>query len=583
MIQAPTLFDVPDTRSCGLRAAIKLVANSGVEERGAVFTRPEVVAFILDLAGYHSEADLTGTRFLEPAAGQGDFLLPAVSRLLDSYFAHGGVAHHAGRALKDAVRAVELHAGTFATLKARVRQLLRERGIAKTTADTLVRAWLIRDDFLLAALPPDFTYVVGNPPYVRQERIPEELLAEYRARYKTLYDRADLYIPFLERGLSLLAAGGTLAYICPDRWLTNKYGGPLRELIRQRHHIQHYVDMTGTDAFYAEVSAYPAIFVIGEGRGAETRVVRRPPIDAALLRTLASAMAAEESAAHPLVTRVATESKKSSAPLVLKPAADERDVLHRLERTFLPLEAAGCKVGIGVATGCDNVYISRYDRLDVEPERKLPLVMAPDIRSGMIRWSGKGIVNPFLGSGELARFEEYPRFAAYLRAHEATLRKRHVAQQHPTRWYRTIDRIYPALISVPKLLVPDIKGIANVVYDPGSYYPHHNLYYVTSHAWDLEALQAILRSDVALFFVAAYSVRMRGDYLRFQAQYLRRIHVPNWDTLPEQVRSDLIVAARSGDRSAINASAIAAYQLTDAERACILQATSREQTGKGDA
>ncbi len=55
-----------------------------------------------------------------------------------------------------------------------------------------------------------FDFVVGNPPYVRQELIPAPLLAEYRRRYQTMYDRADLYIPFIERSLSLLAEDGAL-------------------------------------------------------------------------------------------------------------------------------------------------------------------------------------------------------------------------------------------------------------------------------------------------------------------------------------------------------------------------------------
>jgi hypothetical protein len=57
------------------------------------------------------------------------------------------------------------------------------------------------------------------------------LLAEYRRRYATIYDRADLYVPFFERGLQLLADDGRLAFICANRWLKNKYGGPLRGLI----------------------------------------------------------------------------------------------------------------------------------------------------------------------------------------------------------------------------------------------------------------------------------------------------------------------------------------------------------------
>ena len=92
-------------------------------------------------------------------------------------------------------------------------------------------AWLRNDDFLLADIRSRFDFVVGNPPYIRQELIPDRLIAEYRSRYETIYDRADLYIPFIERSLKLLKDGGLLGFICADRWMKNKYGGPLRAMV----------------------------------------------------------------------------------------------------------------------------------------------------------------------------------------------------------------------------------------------------------------------------------------------------------------------------------------------------------------
>ena len=43
-------------------------------------------------------------------------------------------------------------------------------------------------------------------------------------------------------------------------------------------------------------------------------------------------------------------------------------------------------------------------------------------------------------------------------------------------------------------------------------------------------------SAVGQFFVESYGVRMRGGYLRFQAQYLRRIRVPDPMTLLPRAR-----------------------------------------------
>ena len=128
-------------------------------------------------------------------------------------------------------------------------------GLAERIAATLADRWLAQDDFLLAPLDGEFDFVVGNPPYVRQEMIPPSLLAEYRGRYPTMYDRADLYIPFIERSLSVLSKAGTLGFICADRWMKNRYGGPLRELVAEQFHLKIYVDMVDTPAFRSDVIA----------------------------------------------------------------------------------------------------------------------------------------------------------------------------------------------------------------------------------------------------------------------------------------------------------------------------------------
>jgi len=144
-----------------------------------------------------------------------------------------------------------------------------------------------------------------------------------------------------------------------------------------------------------------------------------------------------------------------------------------------------------------------------------------------------------------------------------------VAQKSPDRWYRTIDRIWPDLAQTPKLLIPDIKGQAQVVFDEGSLYPHHNLYYVVSQTWPLRALQAVLLSSLAKGFIRAYSTTMRGGFLRFQAQYLRRIRVPHWADVPEPIRQALTAAAEQLDVGACDRAVAELYGLTDAELAIL--------------
>lgn len=539
------------------------MAAGGVEARGAIFTRPEVVDFILDLVGYTTDRPLHQQRILEPSFGGGDFLTAVIQRLIAAWRADGGT--RPVEDLSGALRAVELHAETSRLTGEKVERTLIGLGLTEGQASKLRGRWLVQADFLLADLDGKFDYVVGNPPYVRQELIPDALVAEYRRRYATMYDRADIYVPFIERSLNLLRPGGVLGFICADRWMKNRYGGPLRKLVGREYALKAYVDMVNTPAFLSDVVAYPGVFIIGSEPPTTTQVARRPAITREALNALVRPLRGEaESHAVRTIAVAATD----GAPWLVGEEAGS-DLVRRLEATLPALEATGCKVGIGVATGADKAFIGPYMELDVEPDRKVPLVMTRDINGGSIVWRGMGVINPFADGGGLVDLASYPRLRGYLEARRSEIAGRHVAQKAPANWYRTIDRIYPALVHQPKLLIPDIKGEAHIVYDEGAYYPHHNLYYVTSAEWDLRALQAVLLSSVTRLFIETYATRMRGGYLRFQAQYLRRLRLPYWTEVPEPLRAELIAAAHARDRTRCDAAAAKLYGLTAAETAAL--------------
>ena len=589
----PTLFDAfpeaaTSARPSGLAAAVDAYADAQDDARGAVYTRPEVVRAILDLAGYTSDRPLHTLRLLEPSAGGGEFVEEVVRRLLASMRAHVGTLDGAAQQLSGALCAVELSASAARATRLRLAAVLAEHDVPAGDADALLEAWIVRDDFLLRVIADaSFDFVVGNPPYVRQERIPAPLLAAYRARYETLYDRADLYVPFVERGIALLKPGGRLAFVCSDRWTKNRYGGPLRALVARTCALEHYLDLTGVQAFDREVVAYPSVFVLrrlgpGDAAGdvtavgdsAHRPVESLPDLARAMRRARDVSTVTEGDGAH-VPASVDTPSPKRPVRLVAGAVAgsapwlmDSGDVLalaRHLEATLPTLEETGCRVGIGVASGLDRVYVRLQADLPVEPERMLPLVMAGDLHEAALRWGGRVVLNPFEEDGSLAPLDAFPRFAVYLRAHEAPIRARQVARRSPgDRWYRTIDRITPSLAARPKLLIPDIKGAATVAYDDGAFYPHHNLYHITTSSadgWDLRALQAVLRSRVGEFFVALYCVKMQGGFRRFQAQYVRRVRLPDWADVAAADRAALVSAAMA-PRDDCDRAAAALYGLS---------------------
>jgi len=537
--------------------------------RDSVFTRPEVVDFILDLVGYTEDKPLWMQTVLEPSFGGGEFLQAIIRRLMGAWRAQHGTRRHPDVSMfACAIRAVELHRETFTATRGSVVETLLEEGFSDAEASTLADHWLDQGDFLLKPFEDTFDYVVGNPPYVRQELIPPALQREYRARFATFYDRADLYVLFIERALTLLKRGGVLGFICSDRWMKNKYGGPLRGFIAKGYHLRFHIDMVDTDAFCSKVTAYPAITIIAREAGGTTRIAVRPEITRPALQKIKVALMTKNIPIELPIYEIDNVTN-GTAPWVID-RVHRVNLIKRLEQEFPLLVEAGCKVGIGVATGADKVFIGSSEALDVEEDCKLPLIMPVDLKTGKIAWSGNWVVNPFSPHGGLVDLKTRPRLAAYLMKHQAVLCARHCAQKVTDKWYRTIDRIYPELLKQEKLLIPDINGSMRVVYDNGEYYPHHNLYYITSDDWNLHALQAVLQSDLFGFLMRSFSTQMRGGCLRLQAQYLRRLHIPLWKDVQAELKRALIQAGVKQDLVARNEAVHALYDLSEDETKTIM-------------
>ena len=526
-----------------------LAARDGQSNHGEVFTKRWVVEFILDLVGYRPEEDLASRVVVEPACGSGAFLIPIVDRLVASSRMHGKEL----AAASGAIRAFDVLAPNAEAARKAVVERLGEHGLPVEVAEKLANNWVTTTDFLLHDHPAaSAEFVVGNPPYVRLEDVPRPLTDAYRRACPTMRGRSDIYVGFLEMGLRLLRDGGKLGFICADRWMHNQYGGALRQLITSSYAVETVVSMHDVDAFEDEVSAYPAIVVLRNGRQDAVNIVDTRADFSAEDADVISEWVDEQT---PSMKRAAAEGARLTTWFQGTPSwpagnPARQALVADLESRFPPLEslATGTRVGIGVATGCDDVYIATDSEV-VEQDRLLPLLLASDTREGKADWSGHYLVNPWNRDG-LVDLTVYPRLRAYLEANEERLRNRHVARKRPRSWYRTIDRVDPELRTREKLVLPDMKARANPVLEIGESYPHHNLYFVVSEAWDLEVLGALLLSDVANALIGAYCVKMRGGTYRFQAQYIRRMRVPDPTEIDRATQRLLAAAFQDRDREA---------------------------------
>jgi N-6 DNA Methylase/Eco57I restriction-modification methylase/TaqI-like C-terminal specificity domain len=126
----------------------------------------------------------------------------------------------------------------------------------------------IEDLVLAVSLKHDLSYdfVVGNPPYVRIQKIPQHVKEYWAGKYEWTEHNYDLYVPFLERAIrstgqeGWLGAKGRLGFILSDRFLNVDYGEKLRELLPESLRLDVLLDFRDTRVFAGALN-YPAILI----------------------------------------------------------------------------------------------------------------------------------------------------------------------------------------------------------------------------------------------------------------------------------------------------------------------------------
>ena len=101
-----------------------------------------------------------------------------------------------------------------------------------------------------------FDIVIGNPPYISAPtQIANETLATQRKRivsskrYKSLYQKWDLYIPFIELGIMLNVPSGITTMIVPFPLTNQLYAKVLRKMLVENNDMYELVDLNGTKIF----------------------------------------------------------------------------------------------------------------------------------------------------------------------------------------------------------------------------------------------------------------------------------------------------------------------------------------------
>ena len=171
-------------------------------------------------------------------------------------------------------------------LRGELREALIEDEWSETAANAL-SAWRPYDqnasaDWLdpewMFGVKDGFDVVIGNPPYVRAD-FPDPAHQELRQRvvdsdrYETLWEKWDLYIPFIERGFRLLREGGVITFIVSDAYCHAKYAEKSQEWFLRHARILRLDFLSRIRIFDAAVRN--VTFVFQKTNGVQNKPQRR--------------------------------------------------------------------------------------------------------------------------------------------------------------------------------------------------------------------------------------------------------------------------------------------------------------------
>ena len=152
-----------------------------------------------------------------------------------------------------------------ATLRTEIADMLKESGSIGNEEAQQLASWDMFDQHTsspffdpewMFGVGDGFDVVIGNPPYISAPaQIVDYNLSRQRQklidskRYKSLYQKWDLYIPFLELGMQLNCKEGITSMIVPYPLTNQLYAKVLRKMLVEDNDMFELVDLNGTKIF----------------------------------------------------------------------------------------------------------------------------------------------------------------------------------------------------------------------------------------------------------------------------------------------------------------------------------------------
>ena len=219
------------------------------------------------LAPLFRDSDLQNLRICDPACGTGDFLVPVAEEICARMADAPKKARSAYQATLanltgfdvDRVAAQECRSRLSKTASRILHEPCPESFWNVQCADALVAARYRKNR-------ERYDWVIGNPPYVRVQRLERERREQIKNGGWTFFRGAsDLYIIFFELSLRLLKPQGSLTFISPSGWIRNDAGAKMRSHLAKIHSVVSLHDFLDHQIFPGR-SVYVCITRISKGK-----------------------------------------------------------------------------------------------------------------------------------------------------------------------------------------------------------------------------------------------------------------------------------------------------------------------------
>ena len=405
---------------------------------------------------------------------------------------------------------------------------------------------------------PGFDGVIGNPPYVKIQNIPEQDKSYFGGEFEVAKERYDLYSLFVEQADKL--SEDRVGLILPNKFFEARAGRPMRSYLKDTGTVDSIVDFNQNQVFDG-ATTYTCLLFLTENR--ESAVIRYGSI----------AENPEEGLNSIKWVDIDLEEEGDKWNLT---GEAERKILSKIENVGINFEDVTEQIQVGVQTSANKVFVlheceqkegsiegyskSLSERVTIEEELTHPFVTDNEVSRYSFPSTNSRLIYPYTSEGELITEKElsqsYPQTHRYLEENKADLESRGSENQVFESWYAHWCPRHPRKFERSKVLVSQVVKQGESTYDfEGDVYFSSTVYspilkkeYGDS---ELEVL-GLLNSSLVWYYITQTGTILRGGYYRYKTEYLEPIGVPlKKDTtgLEEKV-SDVL--AWTQEREALN-------------------------------